>query len=51
MYLVSEGDSGGALVTEIDGNYTQIGAVSFGAVAGCELGYPDGCARVISYDT
>jgi hypothetical protein len=33
MYLVEQGDSGGAVVTEIDGNYTHI------AAAGCELGY------------
>jgi hypothetical protein len=35
MYPVLQRDSCGALVTEIDGNITQIGAVSFGAAAGC----------------
>jgi secreted trypsin-like serine protease len=49
MCPVLQGDSGGALVTEIDGNYTQIGIVSFGAAAGCELGYPQGFTRVTSY--
>ncbi|XP_021928759.1 brachyurin-like [Zootermopsis nevadensis] len=43
------GDSGGPLVIEIDDAYTQIGVVSFGAAAGCELGYPDGFARVTSF--
>jgi secreted trypsin-like serine protease len=37
------------LVLEIDGANTQIGIVSFGAADGCELGYPDGFARVTSF--
>jgi secreted trypsin-like serine protease len=49
LYLVLQGDSGGPLVKEIDGAYTQIGVVSFGAAAGCELGYPAGFARVTSF--
>jgi hypothetical protein len=51
MYLVLQGGSGGGLVTEIDGNYTQIGDVLFRVAAVCELGYTDVCARLISYGT
>jgi len=44
------GDSGGALaLQESDGLSTQVGIVSFGASAGCELGYPVGFTRVTSY--
>ncbi|XP_071053395.1 brachyurin-like [Onthophagus taurus] len=39
------GDSGGPLV--VDG--VQIGVVSFGAAAGCELGYPSAFTRVTSF--
>ncbi|KAH8380327.1 hypothetical protein KR009_010026 [Drosophila setifemur] len=39
------GDSGGPL---IDGNI-QIGIVSFGSSAGCEVGYPNGFTRVAEY--
>jgi secreted trypsin-like serine protease len=49
LYPVLQGDSGGPLVTEIDGVYNQIGVVSFIASAGCQLGYPDGFARVTSF--
>lgn len=48
-HIPPQGDSGGPLVIEIDDAYTQIGVVSFGAAAGCELGYPDGFARVTSF--
>lgn len=35
------GDSGGpAVVKQPDGTYVQVGVLSFGALAGCELGYP-----------
>jgi len=44
------GDSGGALTyMESDDIRTQVGIVSFGASAGCELGYPAGFTRVNSY--
>ena len=45
-----QGDSGGPLVfLENDGLYTEVGIVSFGAAAGCTLGYPVPFTRVISY--
>jgi len=48
--LALQGDSGGALVyQESDGMYTQVGIVSFGAAAGCTLGYPVTFTRVTSY--
>jgi len=48
--LALQGDSGGALaLQESDGINTQVGIVSFGAAAGCELGYPVGFTRVTSY--
>lgn len=44
------GDSGGPLSdVSADGVFSQIGIVSFGASAGCELGYPAGFTRVTSY--
>jgi secreted trypsin-like serine protease len=49
-YLVFQGDSGGPLVyLERDGNYTQVGIVSFVAAAGCQRNYPAGFTRVTSY--
>ena len=48
--LVLQGDSGGPLIVlESDGIYTQVGIVSFGAAAGCTLGFPVGFARVTSF--
>jgi secreted trypsin-like serine protease len=48
--LVFQGDSGGPLVyREKDGNYTQVGIVSFGAAGGCEAGYPAVFTRVNEY--
>ena len=48
--LALQGDSGGPLVyRESDGAYTQVGIVSFGAAAGCELGYPAAFTRVTSF--
>ena len=48
--LMSQGDSGSPLVyLEKDGKYTQVGIVSFVAVAGCELGYPASFTNVIRY--
>jgi len=47
---VLQGDSGGALaVQESDDLWTQVGVVSFGAAAGCQLGFPVGFARVSSF--
>lgn len=45
--LLFQGDSGGPLtyVTN-DGVHNQVGIVSFGPSAGCELGFPAGCSRV-----
>jgi chymotrypsin len=40
------GDSGGPLTVERDGKVILVGVVSFGALAGCELGFPTGYARV-----
>ena len=48
--LVLQGDSGGALaVRESDGNWTQVGVVSFGSSAGCTRGFPVGFASVTSF--
>ena len=44
-----QGDSGGALVVQNGGSYTQIGVVSFVSSAGCASGYPSGYARVSSF--
>ncbi|XP_065334592.1 brachyurin-like [Cloeon dipterum] len=44
------GDSGGPLVIqESDGEYTEIGIVSFGSVDGCESGFPAAFTRVTEY--
>jgi secreted trypsin-like serine protease len=45
------GDSGGPLTTVVGGVRTQIGVVSFGAAAGCTVGFPAGFARVSSFIT
>jgi len=48
--LALQGDSGGPLVyLESDNIYTEVGVVSFGAAAGCTLGYPVGFTRVTMY--
>ena len=44
-----QGDSGGPLVYVEHGVHTQVGIVSFGSTAGCQLGYPVGFTRVTSY--
>ena len=46
---VLQGDSGGPLVFLLDGVYNQVGIVSFGPAAGCQLGYPVAFTRVTSY--
>jgi len=46
---VLQGDSGGPLVFLLNGVYNQVGIVSFGAAAGCQLEYPVGFTRVTSY--
>lgn len=43
------GDSGGPLTLPFGGGRQQIGVVSFGAAAGCQLGHPAGFARVSRY--
>lgn len=44
------GDSGGpAIVKQADGSYVQVGILSFGALAGCEKGYPSGQVLVHKY--
>ncbi|KAG8233804.1 hypothetical protein J437_LFUL008024 [Ladona fulva] len=44
------GDSGGPLVLMMnDGRYTEVGIVSFGSSAGCEVGYPAAFTRVTSF--
>lgn len=42
------GDSGGPLTVGSGGSRLQVGVVSFGAAAGCQLGHPAGFARVSS---
>ena len=43
------GDSGGPLTVGSGGSRLQVGVVSFGAAAGCEVGFPAGFARVTSF--
>ncbi|XP_037073177.1 LOW QUALITY PROTEIN: brachyurin-like [Pollicipes pollicipes] len=44
------GDSGGPLqIEQADGSFLEVGIVSYGASAGCELGYPAGFARVTEF--
>lgn len=43
------GDSGGPGTVQISGRRVQVGVVSYGAAAGCELGYPDVFTRVGFY--
>ena len=43
------GDSGGPLTFQSGGERLLIGVVSFGAAAGCEVGFPAGFARVSSF--
>merc|ERR1711911_158231 len=44
------GDSGGPLSqVQSDGRFTQVGIVSFGSSAGCEVGYPAGFTRVTGF--
>lgn len=43
------GDSGGPLTVPSGGARQQVGVVSFGAAAGCQLGHPAGFARVSSF--
>lgn len=45
------GDSGGPLTAVVDGKTYLVGIVSYGAEAGCTLGYPAGFTRVTSYLT
>ena len=50
MCLALQGDSGGPLVyLESDDIFTEVGIVSFGAAAGCQLGYPAAFTRVTSF--
>nr|CAH0106510.1 unnamed protein product [Daphnia galeata] len=44
-----DGDSGGPLTFVNGGVHNQVGIVSFGSSAGCEVGYPDAFARVSYY--
>nr|AGI16777.1 Cul o 4 allergen [Culicoides obsoletus] len=46
---VCSGDSGGPLVIKRNGNYVQVGIVSFVAKVGCDAGFPSGYARVSSF--
>ncbi|XP_063708425.1 trypsin alpha-3-like [Culicoides brevitarsis] len=48
---VCSGDSGGPLVIKQNGNYVQVGVVSYVAAVGCSAGYPSGYARVSSFRT
>jgi secreted trypsin-like serine protease len=43
------GDSGGPGTVFLNGRAVQVGVVSYGAAAGCELGYPDVFTRVGFY--
>jgi secreted trypsin-like serine protease len=46
---VLQGDSGGPLVFLLNGVYSQVGIVSFGAAASCQWGYPVAFTKVTSY--
>ncbi|XP_053686239.1 collagenase-like [Sabethes cyaneus] len=46
---VCQGDSGGPLVIKENGNYMQIGIVSFVSNRGCSTGDPSGYIRTASY--
>jgi len=44
------GDSGGpAIIRQPDGTFVQVGILAFGALAGCEKGYPSGQVLVHKY--
>jgi secreted trypsin-like serine protease len=43
---ICNGDSGGPLTVRREGKLVLIGVVSYGALAGCQLGYPTGFARM-----
>lgn len=43
---MKQGDSGGPLTYVNNGVHNQVGIVSFGSSAGCEVGLPAGFARV-----
>lgn len=43
---ICNGDSGGPLTVNRDGRDVLVGIVSFGALAGCELGFPTGFVRI-----
>ena len=42
FFFFIQGDSGGPLIY----NGIQVGLTSFGATAGCEIGYPSGFTRI-----
>lgn len=43
------GDSGGPVTVDVYGNPTLIGVVSWGPLAGCQLGLPTGTARITHF--
>jgi len=43
------GDSGGPVVTNLNGNGTVVGIVSFGSSLGCDRGYPHVYTRITSF--
>ncbi|XP_044739396.1 chymotrypsin BII-like [Chrysoperla carnea] len=43
------GDSGGPLIRYVNGSPRHVGVVSFGAAAGCDIGYPSGYSRTESF--
>lgn len=48
-FTFSSGDSGGPLTVIRNGQKILVGITSYGAVAGCEKGYPPVFTRVGSY--
>lgn len=44
-----QGDSGTALIREVNGSQIQIGVLNWGLLRGCERGYPSVYARVSEY--
>lgn len=46
---ICNGDSGGPCTVKRDNKEVLIGVVSFGLLAGCQLGYPTGFARITEF--
>lgn len=43
------GDSGGALLVQVNGHWVQAGLTAFGALKACDRGFPSGFTRVLNF--